>query len=40
VRTLITIALIGLLVIGAIALGVKFFSSSVHDEEDSKGWDE
>jgi hypothetical protein len=40
VRTLITIALVGLLVIGAIALGVKFFSTSVHDEEDSKGWDE
>jgi hypothetical protein len=40
VRTLITIGLIGLLVIGAIALGVKFFSTSVHEEEDSKGWDE
>jgi len=40
VRTLITIALVGLLVIGAIALGVKFFSTSVHDEEDSRGWDE
>ena len=39
-RTLITIALVGLLVIGAIALGVKFFSTSVRDEEDSKGWDE
>lgn len=39
-RTLITIGLIGLLVIGAIALGVKFFSTSVHEEEDSKGWDE
>jgi hypothetical protein len=40
VRTLITIGLIGLLVIGAIALGVKFFGTSVHDEEDAKGWDE
>lgn len=39
-RTLITIGLIGLLVIGAIALGVKFFSTSVHEEEDAKGWDE
>ncbi len=39
-RTLITIGLIGLLVIGAIALGVKFFSTSVHEEEDGKGWDE
>jgi len=40
VRTLITIALVGLLVIGAIALGVKFFSTSVREEEDEKGWDE
>lgn len=39
-RTLITIAVVVLLVIGAIALGVKFFNTSVREEEDSKGWDE
>ena len=39
-RTLITIAVFAVLVIGAIALGVKFFSTSVHEEEDAKGWDE
>lgn len=40
VRTLITIAIVAVLVIGAIALGVKFFSTSVREEEDAKGWDE
>lgn len=39
-RTLITIAVIALLVIGAIALGVKFFSTSVREEEDGRGWEE
>lgn len=39
-RTLITIAIIGLLVIGAIALGVKFFSTSVQDQENERHWDE
>lgn len=39
-RNLITIAIIGLLVIGAIALGVKFFSTSVRDQEDERHWDE
>lgn len=32
-RTLLTIAVVALLVIGAIALGVKFFNSSVEDGE-------
>jgi hypothetical protein len=32
-RTLITIAIVALLVIGAIALGVKFFNTSVKDSE-------
>ncbi len=32
-RTLITIAIIALLVIGAIALGVKFFNTSVDETE-------
>jgi hypothetical protein len=32
-RTLITIAIVALLVIGAIALGVKFFNSSVEESE-------
>lgn len=39
-RTLITIAGIAVLVIGAIALGLKFFSTSVHEQEDERGWDE
>jgi hypothetical protein len=40
VRTLITIAIVAVLVIGAIALGVKFFSTSVREDEDREGWDE
>jgi hypothetical protein len=40
VRTLITIAIVALLVIGAIALGVKFFNTSVREEEEGKDWDE
>jgi hypothetical protein len=40
VRTLITIALVGLLLIGAIALGVKFFNTSVREQEDERHWDE
>ena len=32
-RTLITIAIVVLLVIGAIALGVKFFNTSVDETE-------
>lgn len=38
-RTLITIAIVALLVIGAIALGVKFFNTSVEEQEDEKGKD-
>ena len=38
-RTLITIAIVALLVIGAIALGVKFFNNSVEDSERDKDWD-
>lgn len=37
--TLITIAVVALLVIGAIALGVKFFNTSVEDSEKDKNWD-
>jgi hypothetical protein len=40
VGTIITIAVVALLVIGAIALGLKFFNTSVRDEEDKKGWEE
>jgi hypothetical protein len=40
VRTLITIAGVALLIIGAMALGLKFFNTSVREEEDHKGWDE
>lgn len=36
----ITIAVIALLAIGAIALGVKFFNTSVSEDEDAKGWDD
>ena len=39
-RTLLTIAIVVVLVIGAIALGVKFFNTSTREEEDSRGWDE
>ncbi|MFN8170375.1 MAG: hypothetical protein U0R65_00745 [Candidatus Nanopelagicales bacterium] len=39
-RTIITIAVIAVLVIGAGALGVKFFSTSVREEEDQRGWDD
>lgn len=38
-RTVITIAIVALLVIGAIALGVKFFNTSVEEQEDEKGKD-
>jgi flagellar basal body-associated protein FliL len=38
-RTLITIAIVALLVIGAIALGVKFFNTSVEEQEEEKGKD-
>ena len=37
--TLITIAVVALLVIGAIALGVKFFNTSVEDQEKDKNCD-
>ena len=37
-RTILTIAGVALLVIGAIALGLKFFSTSVKEQEDEKGW--
>lgn len=38
-RTLITIGIFALLVIGAMALGLKFFNTSVEESEDEKGWD-
>lgn len=37
--TMITIAVGAVLLIGAIALGVKFFSTSVKEEEEGKGWE-
>jgi hypothetical protein len=40
VRTIITIALVALLIIGAGALGLKFFSTSTHEQEDERGWEE
>jgi hypothetical protein len=38
VRTIIVIAGVALLTIGAIALGLKFFNTSVKEQEDEKGW--
>ncbi len=38
-RTILTIGVVALLVIGAIALGVKFFNTSTDEEERGKGWD-
>lgn len=35
---IITIVVIAALTIGAIALGVKFFNTSVEEQEDQKGW--
>lgn len=37
-RTIIFIVVAAIVVIGAIALGLKFFNTSVSDEEDQKGW--
>jgi hypothetical protein len=37
-RTIIFIVVAGAVLIGAIALGMKFFTTSVHEEEDEKGW--
>ena len=39
-RTLVTIAIAAVFVIGAIALGMKFFNTSVEQDEDAKGWDD
>jgi hypothetical protein len=41
VGPILTIVVIALLVIGAIALGVKFFNTSVEEQEEGKGkdWD-
>ena len=36
---IITIVVIALLAIGAIALGVKFFNTSVEEQEQGKDWD-
>ena len=40
VNTIIVIAGVAVLVIGAMALGLKFFNTSVRDEEDGKNWEE
>ena len=39
-NVIITIAIAVLIVIGAIALGLKFFNTSVEEQEHEKGWDE
>ena len=39
-RTILTIAGVAVLVVGAIALGLKFFNTSTSEEEKSKGWDD
>lgn len=38
--TILTIIGAVILLIGAIALGVKFFNTSVHEQEDERGWEE
>jgi len=38
--TIITIAVIAALVVGAIALGLKFFNTSTEEEEKAKGWED
>lgn len=35
---IITIVVIAALTVGAIALGVKFFNTSVEEQEEQKGW--
>jgi len=37
-RTIIFIVVAAIVVICAIALGLKFFNTSVSDDEDQKGW--
>jgi hypothetical protein len=37
---IVTIAVVAVLAIGAIALGVKFFSTSVREEEEDRDWSE
>jgi nitrogen fixation-related uncharacterized protein len=37
---LVFIIVAAILIVGAIALGMKFFSTSVKQEEHEKGWDE
>lgn len=38
-NAVISIAVGAVLVIGAIALGLKFFNTSVAEEEEQKGWE-
>jgi hypothetical protein len=38
--TILTVAVIAALVVGAIALGLKFFNTSTEEEERAKGWDD
>lgn len=38
--TILTIIGAAVLLIGAIALGVKFFSTSVQEQEDERGWED
>lgn len=40
IRLILTIAGIAVLVIGAIALGLKFFNTSTEEQEHAKGWDD
>lgn len=39
-RTIIFIVVAAVVILGAIALGLKFFNTSVREGEDKKGWDE
>jgi len=39
-KILIFIVVAAILIIGAVTLGMKFFNTSVKQEEHEKGWDE
>ena len=39
-NVILTIAAAAVLVVGAIALGLKFFNTSVEEQEQERGWDE
>jgi hypothetical protein len=40
VNIIVFIAVGAVIVVGAVALGMKFFNTSVHEQEDERGWEE